>query len=61
MFKFSPEVVARVLDFGLIHSSSTEGKACLAQEISTCNDNGEFLAGLLYLYVMASSPYAVQE
>ncbi|KAK0213228.1 hypothetical protein DFS33DRAFT_1394025 [Desarmillaria ectypa] len=52
MFKFSPEVVARVLGYALIHSPSTKGKACLAKEISSCNDTGEFLAGVSYLYVM---------
>ncbi|KAK0213169.1 hypothetical protein DFS33DRAFT_1269795 [Desarmillaria ectypa] len=50
MFKFSPEVAARVLGFALIHSPSN---ACLAREISSCDNNREFLAGLSYLYVMS--------
>ncbi len=52
MFKFSPEIVARVLGFGLIYPPSTQGRAYLARDISACNDNSEFLAGLSYLYVM---------
>ncbi|KAK0438225.1 hypothetical protein EV421DRAFT_1906766 [Armillaria borealis] len=52
MFKFSPEVAARVLGYALRLSPSTEGTACLAQEILSCNDEGELLAGLSYLYVM---------
>ncbi|PBK95504.1 hypothetical protein ARMGADRAFT_1164063 [Armillaria gallica] len=48
MFKFSPEVAARVLGYALIHSP----KVSLAGDISSCNDNVEFLAGLSYLYVM---------
>ncbi|SJL11377.1 uncharacterized protein ARMOST_14780 [Armillaria ostoyae] len=52
IFKFSPEIVARVLGFGLIHPPSTQGRAHLARDISACNDNSEFLAGLSYLYVM---------
>lgn len=52
MFKFSPEIVARVLGFGLIYPPSTQGRAYLARDISACNDNSEFLAGLSYLCVM---------
>ncbi|KAK0237202.1 hypothetical protein EDD85DRAFT_953213 [Armillaria nabsnona] len=53
MFKFSPEVVARVLGYALIHSPSTKGKACLADEISSCDGDNELLAGSSYLYIMA--------
>ncbi|SJL15787.1 uncharacterized protein ARMOST_19292 [Armillaria ostoyae] len=53
MFKFSPQVAARVLGYALIHSSSTKGKARLAQEVISCKDDREFLAGLAYLYVIA--------
>ncbi|KAK0213165.1 hypothetical protein DFS33DRAFT_1269790 [Desarmillaria ectypa] len=49
MFKFIPEVAARVLGFALIHSPS---KACLAREISSCDDNRKFIASLSYLCVM---------
>ncbi|KAK0492963.1 hypothetical protein EDD18DRAFT_1357347 [Armillaria luteobubalina] len=52
MFKFSPQVSARVLGYALRHSPSVEGKAHLVQEILDCNNNGELLAGLSYLYVM---------
>ncbi|KAK0492924.1 hypothetical protein EDD18DRAFT_1257547 [Armillaria luteobubalina] len=52
MFKFSPQVAARVLGYALRHSPSVEGKAHLVQEILNCNNNGELLAGLSYLYVM---------
>ncbi|KAK0207730.1 hypothetical protein IW262DRAFT_1469067 [Armillaria fumosa] len=52
MFKFSPQVAARVLGYALRHSPSVEGKAQLAQDILDCNNNGEYLAGLSYLYVM---------
>ncbi len=67
MFQFSPGVVARVLGYALIHSPSTEGKACLAEEISNCNGDNELLAGLSYLYIMAMmrictfSSHVVQE
>lgn len=50
MFKFSPEVAARVLGYALIHSPS---KVSLAGDIFSCSDNAEFLAGLSYLYVMS--------
>ncbi|KAK0217686.1 hypothetical protein EDD85DRAFT_1029431 [Armillaria nabsnona] len=53
MFKFSPQVAARVLGYALIHSPSTKGKAYLAEEISSFKDDREFLAGLAYLYVIA--------
>ncbi|KAK0472331.1 hypothetical protein IW261DRAFT_1405221 [Armillaria novae-zelandiae] len=52
MFRFSPQVAARVLGYALIHSPSIEGKATLVQEILGCSRDGEFLAGLAYLYVM---------
>ncbi|KAK0209755.1 hypothetical protein IW262DRAFT_1498226 [Armillaria fumosa] len=52
MFRFSPEVAARVLGYALIYSPSVEGRATLVREILGCNHNGEFLAGLAYLYVM---------
>ncbi|PBK69396.1 hypothetical protein ARMSODRAFT_1018811 [Armillaria solidipes] len=53
MFKFSPGVAARVLGYALIYSPSTKGKACLAEEISSCDGDNELLAGLSYLYIMA--------
>ncbi|KAK0207775.1 hypothetical protein IW262DRAFT_1498433 [Armillaria fumosa] len=49
---WSPQVAARVLGYALRHSPSVEGKAQLAQDILDCNNNGEYLAGLSYLYVM---------
>ncbi|KAK0492420.1 hypothetical protein EDD18DRAFT_1108810, partial [Armillaria luteobubalina] len=52
MFKFSPQVAARVLGYALRHSPSVEGKAHLVQEFLDCNNNEELLAGLSYLYVM---------
>ncbi|KAK0465796.1 hypothetical protein IW261DRAFT_1320301, partial [Armillaria novae-zelandiae] len=52
MFRFSPQVVARVLGYALIHSPTVQGKAKVAEEILGCNWNGEFLAGLSYIYVM---------
>ncbi|KAK0225302.1 hypothetical protein IW262DRAFT_1479778 [Armillaria fumosa] len=52
MFRFSPQVTARVLGYALIHPPSPESAACLAKEISSCNNDGELLAGLSYLYVM---------
>ncbi len=68
MFKFSPTVVARVLGYALIHSPSTKGKDCLAEERSSCDGDNELLAGLSYLYIMAmirictfSESYIVQE
>ncbi len=69
MFKFSPQVAARVLGYALIHSPSTKGKACLAEDIISFKDDREFLAGLAYLYVIAtfrictfsSSSYTVQK
>ncbi|PBL00206.1 hypothetical protein ARMGADRAFT_1072583 [Armillaria gallica] len=54
MFKFSPQVAARVLGYALIHSPSTKGKACLAEDIISFKDDREFLAGLAYLYVIAT-------
>ncbi|KAK0440114.1 hypothetical protein EV421DRAFT_808374 [Armillaria borealis] len=53
MFKFSPGVAARVLGYALIYSPSIKGKACLAEEISSCDGDNELLAGLSYLYIMA--------
>ncbi|KAK0502204.1 hypothetical protein EDD18DRAFT_1346783 [Armillaria luteobubalina] len=52
MFRFSPQVVARVLGYALVHSHTVQGKANVAEEILGCNQNGEFLAGLSYIYVM---------
>ncbi|KAK0225304.1 hypothetical protein IW262DRAFT_1456386 [Armillaria fumosa] len=52
MFKFSPEVAARVLGYALINIPSDEGTAFLAKEICSCNNDGELLAGLSYLCVM---------
>ncbi|KAK0505379.1 hypothetical protein EDD18DRAFT_1129049 [Armillaria luteobubalina] len=52
MFKFSPQVAARVLGYALIHPPSAESATCLAKEISSCNNDGKLLAGLSYLYAM---------
>ncbi|KAK0462435.1 uncharacterized protein EV420DRAFT_1639659 [Desarmillaria tabescens] len=50
MFKFSPEVAARVLGYALIwHTLSSIG---LVEEICGCADEGEVLVGLAYLYVV---------
>ncbi|KAK0466960.1 uncharacterized protein EV420DRAFT_1635996 [Desarmillaria tabescens] len=48
MFRFSPQVAARVLGYALIHHPGSP----IAREISGCDGNAEFMAGLAYLYVM---------
>ncbi|KAK0462431.1 uncharacterized protein EV420DRAFT_1187144 [Desarmillaria tabescens] len=48
IFKFSPEVAARVLGYALIHTP-TEG---MVKEICSCDGEGEVLVGLGYLYVV---------
>ncbi|KAK0474644.1 hypothetical protein IW261DRAFT_1498447 [Armillaria novae-zelandiae] len=50
-----------ILGYALHHSPSVEGKAHLVQEILNCNNNGEFLAGLSYLYVMGMIRFCIQK
>ncbi|KAK0455560.1 uncharacterized protein EV420DRAFT_1644783 [Desarmillaria tabescens] len=50
MFRFSPQVMARVLGYALIHHPSSS--MAMGREISSCGDNAKLMAGLGYLYVM---------
>ncbi|KAK0455558.1 uncharacterized protein EV420DRAFT_1765589 [Desarmillaria tabescens] len=50
MYRFSPQVAARVLGYALIYHPGSS--MVMAREMSGCGDNAEFMAGLRYLYVM---------
>ncbi|KAK0455551.1 uncharacterized protein EV420DRAFT_1765587 [Desarmillaria tabescens] len=50
MYRFSPQVAARVLGYALIYHPGSS--MAMSREISGCGDNAEFMAGLGYLYVM---------
>ncbi|KAK0455544.1 uncharacterized protein EV420DRAFT_1749332 [Desarmillaria tabescens] len=49
---FSPQVAARVLGYALIHHPGSS--MAMAREISGCDDNAEFMAGLGYLMFKGS-------
>ena len=51
MLHTSPQVAGRTLRYALNFAHSDAGRACVAREVQTCEDDPEILAGLAHLYI----------